>query len=124
MGDRLITILTLLFQTDKRLLKNSLNSPIQEKFYKSVATSSVPSPTTNLLSSNENLDMFLDEFVEELCDQLDVTEFVNLEEITDLPHQDFDHGTIAKSAEVLEAWDWIYGKTPKFTYKDELVVKG
>ena len=87
----------------------------------------MPSPTTNLLSENDDLDLFLDEFYEEMATKLDA-ECLDVENYSEIFEVDGFDGEnriiIQENIEKLQSWEWIYGKTPKFTYKKEEVVKG
>ena len=101
-------------------MSNCLKSPLRGFPLNTKATPSVPSEVTQLLpaSSLEESEKSISSFCEALKSE---DNGINLAEITDL---DVEAEKYEKHLENLQKWNWIYGKTPKFTLNDEEIKKG
>lgn len=121
---------TLLLKSDKILLKKCLKTEANPQDFVTRASRSVSSPTANLLTTDDNLDEYLHHFLESLQATLDLKDdhLLNLDQFSDLEKfplfENFDYSAILQDAEKLQTWDWIYGKTPNFTYQGQDVKKG
>lgn len=107
---------TLLFNTDKHLLKNAITSPLRGWNLQTKATKSVPSPTSNLYTDADYTEGKISEFAVGLV--RDGDEYLEVDNIADLGMD------LSAISDELSSWDWIYGKTPKFVLNDKEVVKG
>ncbi|XP_066475802.1 lipoyl amidotransferase LIPT1, mitochondrial [Tiliqua scincoides] len=100
---------TLLCNADKFILSSALKSPYSG--IKSNATPSVHALVKNLFEEDPTLtcEMLIDAIAEEYAThhQTDRHIIINPADETEFP------GIINKTRE-LQAWDWLYGKTPKF----------
>ncbi|NXX64161.1 LIPT Lipoyltransferase, partial [Scopus umbretta] len=116
---------TLLCNADKFVLSSVLKSPY--KGLKSNATPSVPASVKNLFEEDPSLtcEMLLDAIAEEYAMQHQIDHritLINPADETVLP------GINNKTKE-LQTWEWVYGKTPKFSvstcfnmvYKDSVL---
>ncbi|KFQ11939.1 hypothetical protein N330_10295 [Leptosomus discolor] len=116
---------TLLCNADKFVLSSVLKSPY--KGLRSNATPSVPASVKNLLEEDPSLtcEMLLDAIAEEYAAQHQIDHHITLinpADETALP------GINNKTKE-LQTWEWVYGKTPKFSvstcfnmaYKDSVL---
>lgn len=116
---------TLLCNADKFVLSSVLKSPY--KGIKSNATPSVPASVKNLFEEDSRLtsEMLLDAIAEEYATQHQIDHHITLVNPADetvLPG-------ISNKTKELQAWEWVYGKTPKFSvstclnvvYKDSVI---
>lgn len=136
---------TLLFNSDKTVLKQAITSPLQGWSLNSKATKSVPSPTSNIFKTElsnveleEKIGAFVrgmvrrDEVEEEMNNKLLVGAKIHSNVIEHIEPADEFHEVdtieeLENSKEIIEelsSWEWIYGKTPKFVLNDKEVVKG
>ncbi|KFV42784.1 hypothetical protein N341_08638 [Tyto alba] len=102
---------TLLCNADKFVLSSVLKSPY--KGIKSNATPSVPASVKNLFEEDPSLtyEMLLDAIAEEYATQHQIDHHITLINPADetlLPG-------ISNKTEELQTWEWVYGKTPKFS---------
>ena len=114
---------TLLFQSDKSKIRKSLTTPLDPSKIITHATKSVPSPTTNLLNSNQNLEENLSQFISQLNENLQ-SSLIEIEDFYEIESLEVDFDDIEKRSDELEQWEWIYGKTPKFSYDGRIINKG
>lgn len=141
---------TLLFNSDKKLLKEAITSPLMRWDLKSKATKSVPSPTSNLFEIGlseqeleEKIGLFAkgflrdeeSDFEEESVVEGNVVRKVS-DAVSDGCSDSYSEDTFHeiesieeldnsdKIIDELSGWEWIYGKTPKFVLNDKEVVKG
>ncbi|NXD07519.1 LIPT Lipoyltransferase, partial [Nothocercus nigrocapillus] len=116
---------TLLCSADKSVLSSVLKSPY--KGLKSNATASVPSSVRNLLEEDPALtcELLLEAIAKEYATWHQIDHHITLINPADeavLPG-------INSKAKELQTWEWVYGKTPKFsistyfdmTYKDSVL---
>ncbi|NWX10430.1 LIPT Lipoyltransferase, partial [Caloenas nicobarica] len=116
---------TLLCNADKFVLSSVLKTPY--KGIKSNATPSVPASVKNLFEEDPSLtcEMLLDAIAEEYATQHQIDHHITLVNPADetvLPG-------ISNKTKELQAWEWVYGKTPKFSvstclnmvYKDSVI---
>ncbi|XP_054830024.1 lipoyltransferase 1, mitochondrial [Eublepharis macularius] len=102
---------TLLCNTDKRILSSVLKSPYNG--IKSNATPSVPALVKNLLEEDPTLtcEMLLGAIAEEYASHNHADNHI----IVINPADETEFPGIGNKARELQAWDWLYGKTPKFS---------
>lgn len=102
---------TLLCNTDKHILSSALKSPYTG--IKSNATQSVPALVKNLLEEDPSLthEMLLDAIAEEYASHYHADNCITVIN----PDDEKEFPGINSKAKELQAWDWIYGKTPKFS---------
>ena len=111
---------TLLIDVNREALRNSLRRGHCPEIIHSNATKSVPSPVTNLHAINNEVN--IDRLIEELkiqfpkyytTEQVDISKSIemNLFQSIDEIHDMF------------RSWNWIYGKTPKFTLKTKPILE-
>ncbi|XP_059407616.1 lipoyltransferase 1, mitochondrial-like [Carassius carassius] len=110
---------TLLCSVDRSVLSSVLKSNTSEVI-KSNATPSVPSPVRNLLDVDPTLDsnIIMDAIVSQYNNEFG---FDGPVITVDPTHEALMPG-IQKMAQDLRTWDWIYGKTPKFSVCTSIVV--
>jgi len=111
---------TLLFSPDAKNMSQCSKSPLRGFPLNTKATPSVPSEVTQLLTdcSLEESENSISTFSEILKSD---DHGIQLSDITDL---DVDSEKYQKHLDNLQKWEWIYGKTPKFTLNDEEIKKG
>ncbi|KAK6486745.1 lipoyltransferase 1 [Huso huso] len=102
---------TLLCNSDRALLSSVLKSPCQG--LKSNATPSVPSPVKNLLEEDPTLNcgIIMDSIVTEYTKQYGLDHHIILIE----PKDEATLPGISKMTQDLQTWEWVFGKTPKFS---------
>nr|XP_056717993.1 lipoyltransferase 1, mitochondrial [Euleptes europaea] len=102
---------TLLCNTDKYILSSVLKSPYSG--IKSNATPSIPASVKNLLEEDPTLtcEMLLEAIAEEYATRYHADNHINVIN----PADEREFPGINNKARELQAWDWIYGKTPKFS---------
>lgn len=102
---------TLLCGTDRTLLSSLLKSPYQG--IKSNATASIPSVVKNLLEKDPTLtcEVLINAIATEYADFHQMDSHINLINPTD----ETTFPGINSQAKELQSWEWIYGKTPKFS---------
>lgn len=108
---------TLLCKTDLDTLKETLFNPFTSIMTN--ATRSVVSNTANLFPHDYNFN----EIVQTLCQKYLERYSVPLGETCICHINPLDYPTVSKKAQELNSWSWIYGKTPKFTVKKDLLIK-
>lgn len=100
---------TVLIDVDRGALRDSLRR--DPTLIRSNATKSVPSPITNLRDLNEQITT--DQLITELSEQFSA-HFASSQSETHIIQ--LNHfGQIDDIHSTFTTWDWIYGKTPKFT---------
>ncbi|XP_016151213.1 lipoyltransferase 1, mitochondrial-like [Sinocyclocheilus grahami] len=110
---------TLLCSVDRSVLSSVLKSNTSEVI-KSNATPSVPSPVRNLLDVDPTLDS--NTIMDAIASQYNNEFGFDSPVITvDPTHEGLMPG-IHKMAQDLQPWEWIYGRTPKFSVCTSLVV--
>jgi len=144
---------TLLIDSDRNMLKNALDSKLKDADLKTNATKSVPAKTVSILQEAHNLNFnsftnfdtaynaFYDKYKTKLHVQNeDIFEIDSVSGIDDISRiSDISENSL-KSTKIdkfynfeeiqndvknrLETYEWIYGRTPKFTYRNELIEKG
>ncbi|XP_066517553.1 lipoyltransferase 1, mitochondrial [Hoplias malabaricus] len=111
---------TLLCSSDKPLLSSVLQSNC--KGIKSNATPSVPSPVKNLLDEDPTLDS--DAILEAIALRYNAEfEFDGPIITVDPSVEDLVPG-IHKMAAELKTWEWVYGRTPKFSICTSFMAEG
>ena len=100
---------TLLCKTDLETLKETLFNPFTSIM--TSATRSLVSDTSNLFPQNYNFN----EIVQTLCQKYLERYSCHINPL--------DYPTVSKKVQELKSWSWIYGKTPKFTVKKDLLIK-
>lgn len=102
---------TLLCSTDRTLLSSLLKSPYQG--IRSNATASIPSLVKNLLESDPTLtcEVLMDAIAAEYAAYHQIDNHISLINPTD---ETLFPGINRKAGD-LQTWEWIYGKTPKFS---------
>lgn len=102
---------TLLCNADRTLLSSLLKSPSQG--IRSNATASIPSLVKNLLEKDPTLtcEKLMETIAAEYAAYHQIDNHINLIDPTD---ETLFPGINSKAKE-LQTWDWIYGKTPKFS---------
>ncbi|XP_043090671.1 lipoyltransferase 1, mitochondrial [Puntigrus tetrazona] len=103
---------TLLCSVDRSLLSSVLKSNASEVI-KSNATPSVPSPVKNLLDVDPTLDS--DSIVDAIASQYSREFGFDGPGVTVDPSQEALMPGIRNMARDLQTWEWIYGRTPKFS---------
>lgn len=102
---------TLLCAADRSLLRGVLRSTCQG--IKSNATPSVPSPVKNLTDEDPTLDC---EIIMDAVANRYIRDFgLNGPLILIDPTDELRHPGIHRLTQELQTWDWVFGKTPKFT---------
>ncbi|XP_065121492.1 lipoyl amidotransferase LIPT1, mitochondrial-like [Paramisgurnus dabryanus] len=110
---------TLLCSVDRPILSSVLKSN-NSQVIKSNATPSVPSPVKNLLDVDPSLE--INSIMEAVAFQYNKEFGFDSPVITvDPTHESLMPG-IHKMAQDLLTWEWVYGKTPKFSVCTSLVV--
>ncbi|XP_056324586.1 lipoyltransferase 1, mitochondrial [Danio aesculapii] len=109
---------TLLCSVDRSVLSSVLKSNTAEVI-KSNATPSVPSPVKNLLDVDPTLDSST--IMEAIASQYNNEFGFDSSIITVDPTHEALMPGIHKMAHDLQTWEWIYGKTPKFSVCTSLV---
>ncbi|XP_044289594.1 lipoyltransferase 1, mitochondrial isoform X2 [Varanus komodoensis] len=104
---------TLLCCVDKFVLSSVLKSP--HTGIKSNATPSVPALVKNLFEEEPTLtcEMLMNAIAEEYASRHEIDKHVILINPTD----EKEFPGINNKARELQAWDWLYGKTPKFSIR-------
>ncbi|KAM9454698.1 lipoyl amidotransferase LIPT1, mitochondrial [Clarias gariepinus] len=102
---------TLLCSADRSILSSVLKSSCAG--IKSNATPSVPSPVTNLSDHDPTLtpDSLMDAIASQYNKEFDLDSPV----LTVDPESEAPIADIHKRTSELKNWDWVYGKTPKFS---------
>ncbi|XP_004474427.2 lipoyl amidotransferase LIPT1, mitochondrial [Dasypus novemcinctus] len=102
---------TLLCSTDGTVLSSLLTSPYQG--IKSNATASIPSIVKNLLEKDPTLtcEVLMNAIAAEYAAYHQIDNHINLIDPTDETLFPGIHGR----AKELQTWEWLYGKTPKFS---------
>lgn len=102
---------TLLCNADRTLLSALLQSPIQG--IRSNATASIPSIVKNLLEKDPTLtcETLIEAIAKEYAAYHQIDNHINLIN----PSDETLFPGINSKAKELQTWDWIYGKTPKFS---------
>jgi len=105
---------TLLINANRTHLSNALKNPLADVI-KTNATKSVRSPVDNLVNAAGVDKVSVDAVIDAVASQYDG----NIQ-IENLEYNQNDE--ISKTVDQLKSWNWVYGKTPKFTVKDEIIV--
>uniref|UniRef100_A0ACB8FIJ7 Uncharacterized protein n=1 Tax=Sphaerodactylus townsendi TaxID=933632 RepID=A0ACB8FIJ7_9SAUR len=102
---------TLLCNTDKSILSSVLKSPYNG--IKSNATPSIPALVKNLQEEDPTLtcEMLLEAIAEQYAAHYHADNRIYVIN----PANEGEFPGISNKARELQAWDWIYGKTPKFS---------
>lgn len=109
---------TLLFSANVKDISQSLN--VKEKKFEGKAVKSVKSRITNI-SSHLKSPMEVEEFIEFLMNYV----VNNYEESKLYTLTEEDIKNISKLAdEKYSTWEWIYGSSPKYSYKNEMKYAG
>lgn len=110
---------TLLCSADRSVLSSVLRSSCPG--IKSNATPSVPSPVTNLSDHDPSLnpDSLMDAIASHYNEEFDLDSPV----LTVDPGSEVLMPGIRKMTSDLQSWDWVYGKTPKFSICTSFTVK-
>ncbi|XP_076838558.1 lipoyl amidotransferase LIPT1, mitochondrial isoform X2 [Brachyhypopomus gauderio] len=111
---------TLLCSADRALLSSVLKSPYRG--IKSNATPSVPSPVKNLLDEDPTLDPHI--IMEAVANGYNAEFGCDGPLITVDPSVDSLMPGVNKMAAELRSWEWVYGKTPKFSISISFVAQG
>ncbi|XP_026870648.2 lipoyltransferase 1, mitochondrial [Electrophorus electricus] len=111
---------TLLCCADRTLLSSVLKSPYQG--IKSNATPSVPSPVKNLLDEDPRLDPSA--VMEAVAARYNVEFGFDGPLVTVDPSVEALMPGVNKMAADLKSWEWVYGKTPKFSITLPFVAEG
>ncbi|XP_006001432.1 lipoyltransferase 1, mitochondrial [Latimeria chalumnae] len=109
---------TLLCDTDRSLLSSVLKSPYRG--IKSNATRSVPSAVKNLREEDATLDceLLMEAVAAEYARRCGIKPHVRLID----PRREEELPGIREKTEELRAWEWLYGKTPKFSLSQSFSV--
>ncbi|XP_048855357.1 lipoyltransferase 1, mitochondrial [Brienomyrus brachyistius] len=102
---------TLLCAADRSLLSGVLRSPCQG--IKSNATPSVPSPVKNLTDEDPTLDCEI--IMDAVANRYIRDSGLNGPLILIDPTDELCHPGIHRLTRELQTWNWVFGKTPKFT---------
>ena len=102
---------TLLVNADRTNLSNALKNPHTEIIHTN-ATQSVRSPVDNLLSADSNITI---DKVENALAQHYKSDTSDIEY--------FDKNTIDTKDNEFINWNWIFGKTPKFVVKENILLE-
>ena len=108
---------TLLCKTDLETLKETLFNPFTSIM--TSATRSLVSDTSNLFPQNYNFN----EIVQTLCQKYLERYSIPFDKTYVCHINPLDYPTVSKKVQELKSWSWIYGKTPKFTVKKDLLIK-
>lgn len=111
---------TLLCETKLKNLSGLLVNPFGEKIVTN-ATASIRSKTKNLFSDNFNFDKIVNTFTSNFHRKYRSENETNQDTSIVCPET---ITTIAKKSKELRSWDWVYGKSPKFTLPFCLLVEG
>ncbi|XP_062866508.1 lipoyltransferase 1, mitochondrial [Trichomycterus rosablanca] len=109
---------TLLCSADRSVLSSVLKSTCPG--IKSNATASVPAPVTNLFDQDPTLDPST--IMSAIASRYNKEFSLNSPVITIDPGVEAQMPGIQQMASELKQWDWVYGKTPKFSISTSLIV--
>ncbi|XP_030636594.1 lipoyl amidotransferase LIPT1, mitochondrial [Chanos chanos] len=109
---------TLLCSADRTTLSSVLKSTCEG--IKSNATPSVPSPVKNLLDEDPTLDS--NTIMEAIASRYNVEFGFDSPVITIDPSNETLLPGIHKMTHELRSWEWVYGRTPKFSISTDFVV--
>jgi len=111
---------TLLCETNLKNLSGLLVNPFGEKIVTN-ATASIRSKTQNLFTGNFNFDHIVETFTSNFHKMYASEETENKDVSIVYPQE---IATVAIKSKTLRSWDWVYGKSPKFTLQFYILVKG
>lgn len=115
---------TMLIDTNLGMLEQALTPTITEPPRESVGgVESVRSPVSNLSSLIPNRLVTHSTLSSVLFNHF-CTIFERASMVDDVNQDNMMNATIEKDIEILKSWEWVYGKTPKFTVSDILVENG
>lgn len=115
---------TMLINSNLSMLEQALTPMIQEPLGERVGgVGSVRSPVSNMSSLKPNILITHSTLSLALFNYF-CTVFEHISVVEDVSQSNMMNTSIERDIEVLKSWEWMYGKTPRFTFNDISVENG